>query len=249
MFQILDTTVLLQLMDAAPEAVLHTIETGGWSGCVWPGHPEWDDHETCIQIRSLALHHFTQRHPTAGAQRYEAAAQFLASQGCPQNGDTHLDTDPLVPQAILWLWALAGGLPAPDAPDQASPSPQQVPASLQCPGGDPVAFTAAALDLIEALFFTGESAAQHVATAFLQPHTDDAAHRAREFVAILTHQETARAVDAKVTCMDCGTEELDVWYTGQTWGETLCESCYEARVTQGQANQRSSGAKQRDEVP
>jgi hypothetical protein len=247
MFKILDTPTLLQLMDAAPEAVLHTIETGGWSGCVWPGHPEWDAHETCIQIRSLALHYFTRRHPIAEAQRYEAIAQLLASQGCPQNGDTHLDTDPIVPQAILWLWALAGGLPPPDTPDHATHAPQKVPASVQLPGGDPVVFTATALDLLEALFFTGETAAQQVATTFLRLHTDDAAHRALEFVAILTQQETARAVDARVTCMDCGTAELDIWYTGQTWGETLCESCYEARVTQGQADPQGSGEARRDE--
>jgi hypothetical protein len=42
-------------------------------------------------------------------------------------------------------------------------------------------------------------------------------------------------VEAGVICVNCGAEGLDVWYTGQTWGETLCEACYETRVTQGQA--------------
>ena len=55
MFQILETATLLRLLDAAPEAVHHTIEMGQWTGCVWPGHPEWEAHEACIQIRSLAF--------------------------------------------------------------------------------------------------------------------------------------------------------------------------------------------------
>lgn len=241
MFQILDTTTLLQLMDAAPEAVLHTIETGGWSGCVWPGHPEWDAHETCIQIRSLALHYFTVRHPTAEPQRYETAAQILASQGCPQDGTAHLDAEPPVHQAVLWLWALAGGLPSPHTSGGTTHPLPDAAAPVQLPGGDPGAFTAAALDLLEALFFTGEAAAQQVAITFLRAQPDEAARRALELVTILTHHETAQAVDARVACLDCGAEGLDLWYTGQTWGDTLCESCYEARVTHGRAQPPDGG--------
>src|SRR5262249_24644096 len=35
-------------------------------------------------------------------------------------------------------------------------------------------------------------------------------------------------VDLKtaVTCADCGAQNLDIWYTGQTWGETLGATCY-----------------------
>lgn len=109
MFQILETATLLRLLDAAPEAVHQTIEMGQWTGCVWPGHPEWEAHEACIQIRSLALHYFTVRHPAAETHRYEIAAQLLASQACPQGGDQHLDMEPLVQEALFWLWALAGG--------------------------------------------------------------------------------------------------------------------------------------------
>jgi hypothetical protein len=109
MFQILETATLLRLLDAAPEAVHHTIEIGQWTGCVWPGHPEWEAHEACIQIRSLALHYFTVRYPAVEAHRYELAAQLLASQACPQGGDQHLDVEPRVQEALFWLWALAGG--------------------------------------------------------------------------------------------------------------------------------------------
>jgi hypothetical protein len=38
-----------------------------------------------------------------------------------------------------------------------------------------------------------------------------------------------------ITCADCGVQNLELWYTGQTWGETLCVPCYEARVAHGQA--------------
>ena len=74
MFQILETATLLRLLDAAPEAVRHTIETGEWTGCLWPDHPEWQAHEACIQIRSLALHYFTVRYPAADAHRHDLAA-------------------------------------------------------------------------------------------------------------------------------------------------------------------------------
>ena len=60
----------------------------------------------------------------------------------------------------------------------------------------------------------------------------------------IVQQETARVVEAGVICVDCGTEGLEVWYTGQTWGETLCEACYETRMTHGPAHphDRDQGA-------
>ena len=125
MFQILDTATLLQLLDAPSEAVFHTIETGLWSGCVWPDHPEWELHEPCAQVRSLALHYFTVRHPTTEVHRYETVAQILASQACPQGGAGHLEAES-VHQGLLWLWALAGG-----------PSPSEI-AAVPCPSPSPV---------------------------------------------------------------------------------------------------------------
>lgn len=38
MFQVLHTATLLRLLDAPAEAVFQTIETGAWSGCIWPGN-------------------------------------------------------------------------------------------------------------------------------------------------------------------------------------------------------------------
>jgi hypothetical protein len=237
MFQILETATLLRLLDAASEAVHQTIEMGQWTGCVWPGHPEWEAHEACIQIRSLALHYFTVHHPAEEAQRYEIAAQLLASQACPQGGDQHLDVEPRVQEALLWLWALAGGPAVPDTPRVFMPPFQDI-TPVPLPGGDPVVFTTAALAMLEALLFTGPEAAHQTAAAFLRAHTDALARRALMLIDAIVQQETARVVEAGIICMDCGVEGLDVWYTGQTWGETLCEACYETRMTQGQAQPR-----------
>lgn len=235
MFQLLEATTLVRLLDATPEAVRDTIETGGWTGCLWPGHPEWEMHEACVQIRSLALHYFTRRYPTAAAHRHDTAAQLLASQVCPQGGDTHLAVEPLVDQALLWLWVLAGGPAAPNARGESVPPPHDGASRMRLPGGDPGAFTMAALALVEALLFTGDTAAQQVAEAFLQAHTDAFAHRALRLVAALTRQDTQAGVEVGVLCADCGAQDLELWYSGQTWGDTLCEACYEARVAHGQA--------------
>ncbi len=234
MFQILDTATLLRLLDAPSEAVFHTIETGLWSGCVWPDHPEWELHEPCAQVRSLALHYFTVRHPTTEVHRYETVAQILASQACPQGGAGHLEAGS-VHQGLLWLWALAGGPSPSEIAGSAVSLTQPSARALPLPGGDPIAFTTTSLALLEALLFTGEGAAQQVATTFLRRHRDALSHRALELVESLSREETARAVDEEVTCSICGAQGLELWYSGQTWGDTLCEPCYEAQVTSGQA--------------
>ena len=104
------------------------------------------------------------------------------------------------------------------------------------PGGNPIAFTATALAMLEALLFTGHEAAHQTAATFLRARADALSRRALMLIDAIVQQETARVVEAGVICVDCGTEGLDVWYTGQTWGETLCEACYETRVAHGQAH-------------
>src|SRR5262249_40727418 len=148
MFQILEAATLMRLLDAAPEAVRDTIEAGAWTGCLWPAHPEWEMHEACVQIRSLALHYFTVRHPAAEAHRHEIAAQLLASQVCPQGGDTHLAVEPLVDQTLLWLWALAGGPEAPHSPRgdgpprrEDPPPPHDATGRVRRPGDRPAALS------------------------------------------------------------------------------------------------------------
>lgn len=235
MLQVLDVATLLRLLDAPPDAVYQSIERGGWTGCVWPGHPEWAMHEACIQIRSLALHYFTERYPEAMPQRYETASQLLASQGCPQGGANHLDMDPLVDQVLVWLWALAGGPTTPRAPVTAAHALQAPTVTLPLPGGDPAAFTTVGLAVLEALCFMEVAQAQQAAETFLQAQTDTLARRALQLVEALTRQDTQERVEVGIVCVDCGAQDLEMWYTGQTWGETLCMSCYEARVVQGQA--------------
>ncbi|MBI3329775.1 MAG: hypothetical protein HYZ81_24095 [Nitrospinae bacterium] len=235
MFQILEAATLLRLLDAAPNAIRSTIEQGPWAGCLWPGHPEWEIHEACVQVRSLALHHFTVRYPAAEAHRRDTAAQLLASQVCPQGGDAHLNIEPLVDQALLWLWAMAGGPAAPHARGDDMPPPHNAAAQIRLPGGDPTAFTTAALAMVEALLFAGDTAARQVAEAFLRAHADPLAHRALRLVDGLTRQDTQGWVDVGITCADCGAQDLELWYSGKTWGDTLCMACYEARVARGQA--------------
>lgn len=235
MFQILEAATLMRLLAAAPEAVRDTIETGGWTGCLWPGHPEWEIHEACVQIRSLALHYLATRYPTAEPHRHDIAAQLLASQVCPQGGDAHLNVEPLVDQALLWLWALAGGPAAPHARGDGVPPPRDTAGRMRLPGGDPVAFTAAALAMLEALLFTGDTAAQQVAEAFLRAHADPLVPRALRLVDALIRQDPQGGVDVGIICADCGAQDLELWYTGQTWGDTLCMPCYETRVAHGQA--------------
>jgi hypothetical protein len=235
MFQILDTDTLLRLLDAPAEDVFHTIETGLWSGCIWPGNAEWELHEACAQVRSLAIHYVTTHHPEADARGYETLSQVLASQACPQGGGAHLDAGPPAHQAMLWLWALAGGPSPPESAGESDPLSRNSVRFEHVPGADLIAFTTTSLSLLEALIFTGEMAAHQVATRFLLGHHDALAQRGLELVNVLTREETAQVVEAGVTCMVCGAEGLDLWYSGQTWGDTLCEPCYEARVRQGQA--------------
>jgi hypothetical protein len=99
-----------------------------------------------------------------------------------------------------------------------------------------VAFTTAALEMLEALLFAGDTAAQQVAAVFLQAHTDDPlASHALRLVDALVQADTQGVMDMGILCVDCGVQDLELWYTGQTWGETLCGPCYEARVARGQA--------------
>jgi hypothetical protein len=44
---------------------------------------------------------------------------------------------------------------------------------------------------------------------------------------------------ATATCANRGVEGLERWYTGATWGTTLCEACYQVRVAHGQAQPQS----------
>ena len=139
-----------------------------------------------------------------------------------------------VDAALLWLWALAG--------DRRPPMPAQMAwvgahpgGQIRLPGGDAAAFTAAALALLEALLFAGDTAALEVARAFLQGHADPLAQRALRLMDALIRQDTAGGVEVGIDCADCGAQDLELWYTGQAWGDTLCEPCYEARVAHGQA--------------
>jgi hypothetical protein len=73
-----------------------------------------------------------------------------------------------------------------------------------------------------------------LAEACLRQAGDRAAQRAADiFQQCVLGQ--GLVVDAPVICTDCGAAGLELWDTGQTWGETLGEAWYAPRVQAGQA--------------
>jgi hypothetical protein len=51
----------------------------------------------------------------------------------------------------------------------------------------------------------------------------------------IAQQDTQRWLDVGITCVGCGTQNLELWSTGQSWGDTVCVSCDETRVAHGWA--------------
>jgi hypothetical protein len=238
----LDAPTLFTLFDAPGPAVQRTIEAGGWGGMLWPGHPEWDEAATRqpdhwhagTQLLSLALHYFTARHPEADAFQISTAAQVLCRYAVEFLGGYPIEEEDLYERADAWLLALAGGTPPEPGGTLALTPPYDEEGHPLLPGSDIVTFTRAMVPIIEALVFEGEAAARRLAEAFLRHGGDLEAQRAAEIFRCCVLGERLD-LDAAVTCADCGATDLDVWYSGQTWGEMLCEACYTARVAQGQA--------------
>ena len=42
----------------------------------------------------------------------------------------------------------------------------------------------------------------------------------------------------RVVCVDCGARHLEHFYTSRTGGSTLCQWCFQSRVTRGLARER-----------
>jgi hypothetical protein len=211
--------------------VQRTIQEGGWGGMLWPGHPAWvdpatlgaDDMRAGDELSSLALHYFTTRHPEADALQICTAAQVLTSNAVGLFGGYPVDEYPLYDQAEAWLLSLAGGVPPAPGGVMALTPPYDDAGQAIVPGGDVAAFTRAMVPIIEALVFTSEASARTLAEAFLRQAGDPAAQRAADiFQRCVLGQ--VMDLDAPVLCTDCGAEGLELWYTGQTWGETLCEA-------------------------
>lgn len=238
----LDAQTLFTLFAAPGPAVQRTIEEGGWGGMRWPGHPEWiapatltaEDWPTGGQLLSLALHYFTVRHPEADDLQVCTAAQVLVSHAVMFVGGYPVEEDPRYEQAEAWLLSLAGGVPPAPGGVMSLTPPYDDAGHPLLPGGDIAAFTRAMVGVIEALVFTSEAIARTLAEQFLRHAGDVAAQRAADIFQRCV-LGTVLDLDAPVVCGDCGAEGLDVWYTGQTWGETLCEACYATRVQAGQA--------------
>jgi hypothetical protein len=64
---------------------------------------------------------------------------------------------------------------------------------------------------------------------------EDAVRGHQHIVEAIRSGELAPQAQAAITCTDCGTPNLEFWYTSRTWDEPLCEACYAAREVQEQA--------------
>ena len=162
------------------------------------------------------------------------AAQLLASQACPQGSDQHLDVEPRVQEALLWLWALAEGPAVPDTPTIVMPPLHDTDTTpVPLPGGDPVAFTAQHWPCWKRCSLRGTKRPSDCGN-LLAPHADALARRALMLIDAIVQQETARVVEAGVMCRLWGRGARRLVRADR--GETLCEACYETRVTHGQAH-------------
>jgi len=61
--------------------------------------------------------------------------------------------------------------------------------------------------------------------------------------------EWRMAEDESIVCADCGVRDLEEFYTGQQWNETLCESCFEKRQEGGHAKIKREDLAPRDARP
>jgi hypothetical protein len=193
-----------------------------------------EDWPTGGQLLSLALHYFTTRHPEADDLQVCTAAQVLVSHAVMFLSGYPVEEDPRYEQAEAWLLSLAGGVPPAPGEIVALTPPYDDAGRAILPGSDLAAFTRAMVGVIEALVFTSEASARTLAEAFLRQAGDQAAQRAADIFQRCVLGQVLD-VDAPVICTDCGAAGLEIWYTGQTWGETLWEACYAARVQTGQA--------------
>ena len=73
------------------------------------------------------------------------------------------------------------------------------------------------VEVIEALVFVGDAVARCLAKAFLRRAGDLEAQRASETFRWCVLGEVID-LEASVTCTDYGAKELDLWYSGQTYG-------------------------------
>jgi hypothetical protein len=155
---LLDPATLFALFDAPGLAVQATIEQGGWSGMLWPGHPDRgetatlrpDDVRAGAQLLSLALHYFTSRHPDADALQTCTATQGLCRYTVTFLSGYPVEEEAIYAHADAWLLALAGGTPPTPGGCMALTPPYDEAGHPVLPGGDIAAFTRAMVPIIEA---------------------------------------------------------------------------------------------------
>jgi hypothetical protein len=233
---ILDARTLFMLFAAPGEAVHRTIEASGWMGLVWPGNPDWEHHPEGTQLLALALHYFTMRHPDTPPLPLVIASQVLASHAVERFEGYAIEAEELYQQAQIWLLAFAGRGPASHDRAYAWGVPPDQEPQVVVPGGNVIAFTHAAVTMLETLCFDGPQPAWDLATHYLTQHADAASQRAAHLFRLVTLPTPD--LDEASACADCGAQDLEVFYQGQRWGEKLCQSCFDKRSDAGQARLR-----------
>lgn len=238
----LDAHTLWALWQPAhPDDVRTTIEAGYWGGLTWPGHPEWHDGPLDAdnlyagsQLLALGIHWFTTRYPEASDLELCVAAQVLVSHAVSFVGGYPVEDGALYQQAEAVLLTFAGGQANMfDVGWHVTPpmSPEGV---VLVPGGDRAAFTRAAVRVIEACVFVGESAAHALVGTYLTQVGGDLALRAAElYQRMLDGDEAPQG--RSIVCEQCGIADLRLFWKGTTWGEELCNDCYQTRVQAGRA--------------
>jgi hypothetical protein len=176
------------------------------------------------------------RHPDTPPLPLVIASQVLASHAVERFEGYAIEAEELYQQAQIWLLAFAGRGPASHDRAYAWGVPPDQEPQVVVPGGNVIAFTHAAVTMLETLCFDGPQPAWDLATHYLTQHADAASQRAAHLFRLVTLPTPD--LDEASACADCGAQDLEVFYQGQRWGEKLCQSCFDKRSDAGQARLR-----------
>ncbi|MEW6246443.1 MAG: hypothetical protein AB1555_07010 [Nitrospirota bacterium] len=239
---ILDQRTLETLLTPSElSAVAETLRAGSWWGLPVPGDPAWAltvDEGPCDRLLALGIHYFTSRYPAAEPALYAIAAQVLHELATGWAAGYPVESDPRYQRAWAWLFALAGGYPAP--PEAEGRIAFTLPLHPEThepdvPGGS-VAFTRCAVEVLGRLLFESEASAQGLAEEYLAEHAaNPLAVRAATIFRQVQRWPAQNASAASVRCFDCGAGKLDHWYTSARGGYHLSPACFEARAAKGRA--------------
>ncbi len=154
--KILDVLTVAGLLEEDPESYHRR----------WASAEEEQEYGRYEQYLSRCLHYFAWRHPGSDLRLIATAAILVTNFATGRNETFGQDRDPLFRKVEWWLLWFAAGHQIPKE-DTAPPLRMARPGEPIPPGGDPAAFTKAAVAVLEALVWAGEGEAAKLATEFL----------------------------------------------------------------------------------